>query len=240
MLPIQADTLVRLDRPAELQQAIDRCAAAETEPDRFTSPAVAAARFRLAPSEATAAAAERAAAAAPWPWLHAQVGCWRGEFLGDAEAVASARDQFEAIEALRGVERADATLHRLGRRAHHRGRPPRSSRPASSRSPSSSPMGSPTLRSPPACSSAGRPCPATSPTSSPSWASRPGRRSPPGSWLGAPPDCELGFCNWPPTTASEGRCRARKPGHSVLRALGSAQSHSRPNRSPSAGTIPQN
>jgi DNA-binding CsgD family transcriptional regulator len=117
MLPLQADTLVRLDRRAEVQQAIDRCAAADTEPDRFTVAAVAAARFRLAPSDDTAAAAERAAAAAPWPWLHALLGCWRGELLGDAEAAASARNQFDTIEALRGVERADAALHRLGRRA---------------------------------------------------------------------------------------------------------------------------
>jgi DNA-binding CsgD family transcriptional regulator len=117
MLPLQADTLVRLDRRAEVQQAIDRCAAADTEPDRFTVAAVAAARFRLAPSNDTAAAAERAAAAAPWPWLHALLGCWRGELLGDAEAAASARNQFDTIEALRGVERADAALHRLGRRA---------------------------------------------------------------------------------------------------------------------------
>jgi DNA-binding CsgD family transcriptional regulator len=116
MLPLQADTLVRLDRPAELQQAIDRCAAADTEPDRFTVAAVAAARFRLAPSEDTAASAERAAAAAPWPWLHGLLGYWRGELLGDAEAAASARNRFDAIEALRGVERADAALHRLGRR----------------------------------------------------------------------------------------------------------------------------
>jgi DNA-binding CsgD family transcriptional regulator len=117
MLPLQADVLVRLERTAELREAIDRCAAAESEPDRFTTAAVAAARFRLEPSDATAAAVERAAEAAPWPWLRAQVGCWRGEFLGDTEAVVAARAQFETIEALRGVERADATLRRLGRHA---------------------------------------------------------------------------------------------------------------------------
>ncbi len=122
MLPLQADTLMRLDRGAELQQAIDRCAAADTEPDRFTVAAVAVARFRLAPSEDTAAAAERAAAAGPWPWLQALVGCWRGEFLADAEAAALARRRFDAIEALRGVERADAVLNRLGRPAEARRR----------------------------------------------------------------------------------------------------------------------
>jgi DNA-binding CsgD family transcriptional regulator len=121
MLPLQADTLVRLDRAAELQRAIELCVADDTEPDRFTVAAVAAARFRLAPSEDSAVAAERAAAAAPWPWLHAVVGCWRGELLGDAEAAASARERFDAIEALRGVERADAVLRRLGKRAAARG-----------------------------------------------------------------------------------------------------------------------
>jgi DNA-binding CsgD family transcriptional regulator len=112
---------VRLDRAAELQRAIELCVADDTEPDRFTVAAVAAARFRLAPSEDSAVAAERAAAAAPWPWLHAVVGCWRGELLGDAEAAASARERFDAIEALRGVERADAVLRRLGKRAAARG-----------------------------------------------------------------------------------------------------------------------
>jgi DNA-binding CsgD family transcriptional regulator len=120
MLPLQADTLVRLDRAAEAQEAIDRCAAADTEPDRFTVAAVAAARFRLAPSEDTAAAAEHAAAAGPWPWLQGLMGCWRGELLDDAEAAALARDRFDAIEALRGAERADAVLNRLGRRAESR------------------------------------------------------------------------------------------------------------------------
>jgi DNA-binding CsgD family transcriptional regulator len=117
MLPLQADTLVRLDRPTDLEQAIERCEAADTEPDRFSVAAFAAARFRQSPSDGTADAAERAAAAAPWPWLHALVGYWRGELLGDGAAAASARDRFDAIDALRGVERADALLRRLGRRA---------------------------------------------------------------------------------------------------------------------------
>jgi DNA-binding CsgD family transcriptional regulator len=117
MLPLQADTLVRLGRTAELRQAIDLCAAADTEPDRLTVAALAAARFRLAPSDDTASTAERAADAARWPWLRAQLGWWRGELLGDTDAVASARARFEAIEALRSVERVDATLGRLDRRA---------------------------------------------------------------------------------------------------------------------------
>jgi DNA-binding CsgD family transcriptional regulator len=120
MLPLQADALVRLDRAAEAHQAIDRCEAADAEPDRFSVAAFAAARFRLAPSEDAADAAERAAAAGPWPWLAALVGCWRGELLGDAEAVAGARDRFHAVGALRGVERADAVLDLLGGRAESR------------------------------------------------------------------------------------------------------------------------
>jgi DNA-binding CsgD family transcriptional regulator len=117
MLPLQADSLMRLGRPAELEQAIERCMSADAEPEPFSAAALAAARFRLAPSAETAVAADRAAEVAAWPWLRAQVGCWRGDLLGDIEAVASARAQFEAIEALRDVERADAVLRRLGRRA---------------------------------------------------------------------------------------------------------------------------
>jgi DNA-binding CsgD family transcriptional regulator len=115
MLALQADTLVRLDRRDEVQRAIDRCAA-EPQPDRFTVAAVAAAGFRLAPSEDTAAAADEAATAAPWPWLLALLGCWRSELLGDADAAVAARDRFDAIGALRGGERADAALRPLGRR----------------------------------------------------------------------------------------------------------------------------
>jgi DNA-binding CsgD family transcriptional regulator len=117
MLPLQVDTLVRLDRPAEAADAIERCTAADAEPDRFTVAALAAARFRLAPIADGAAVAGRTAALTPWPWLFALVDCWRGELLGDADAVQAARDRFAAIEALRGVERADATRRRLGKRA---------------------------------------------------------------------------------------------------------------------------
>lgn len=123
MLPLQADVLMRLGRTAELRSAIKRCVAAHPEPDRFFAVALAAARFRLAPSDEAAAAAERAAAAAPWPWLHALLGCWRGELMGDDEAALSARERFEAIAALRGVERADAVLRRLGKRVPGRRTP---------------------------------------------------------------------------------------------------------------------
>jgi DNA-binding CsgD family transcriptional regulator len=117
MLPLQVDALVRLDRVAEAEDAIDRCAAADAEPDRFTVAALAAARFRLAPAAEGADAAGRTTAATPWPWLAALLGCWRGELLGDADAAAAARDRFAAIEALRGIERTEATLRRLGRPA---------------------------------------------------------------------------------------------------------------------------
>jgi len=61
-------------------------------------------------------------AAAPWPWLHALVGCWRGEFLQDAGAAEDARRRFEAIGAQLGVQRAEAVLRRLGARLPRRER----------------------------------------------------------------------------------------------------------------------
>jgi DNA-binding CsgD family transcriptional regulator len=54
------------------------------------------------------------AAAAPWPWLHALVGCWRGEFLHDAGAAEEARKRFQAIGAQLGIRRAQAVLRGLG------------------------------------------------------------------------------------------------------------------------------
>jgi len=116
MLALQADVLVRLGRAADGQRAIERCAAADPEPDRFSVAALAAARFRLAPADDAAAASEHAAHAAPWPWLHALLGCWRGELLADPHAPADARAEFAAIGALRGVLRAEAVLRGLGKR----------------------------------------------------------------------------------------------------------------------------
>ena len=52
--------------------------------------------------------------AAPWPWLHAQISCWRGEFLHDAGAAEDARRRFEAIGAQLGIRRAQAVLRGLG------------------------------------------------------------------------------------------------------------------------------
>jgi DNA-binding NarL/FixJ family response regulator len=89
-------------------------------PDRFSAAAVAAARFRFRPSPEAASAATRAAAGAPWPWLEALIRCWRGELLADAAAAAVARDQFESIGAIRGVQRAEALLRHLGQPAPQR------------------------------------------------------------------------------------------------------------------------
>jgi DNA-binding CsgD family transcriptional regulator len=120
MLPLQVDTLVRLGRPTELRDAIERCVATDPMPDRFSAAAVAAARFRFRPSPEAASAATRAAAGAPWPWLEALIRCWRGELLADAAAAAVARDQFESIGAIRGVQRAEALLRHLGQPAPQR------------------------------------------------------------------------------------------------------------------------
>ena len=49
-----------------------------------------------------------------WPWLHAQISCWRGEFLHDAGAAEAARKRFEAIGAQLGIRRAQAVLRGLG------------------------------------------------------------------------------------------------------------------------------
>jgi len=58
--------------------------------------------------------AQAVAAAAPWPWLHALVGCWRGELLHDVGEAKDARKRFEAIGAQLGVRRAQAVLRGLG------------------------------------------------------------------------------------------------------------------------------
>jgi DNA-binding CsgD family transcriptional regulator len=83
--------------------------------------ALAAARFRLEPTPERASNAETVAAAAPWPWLHALVGCWRGEFLRDADAAEDSRKRFEAIGAQLGMRRAQAVLRGLGVRLPREG-----------------------------------------------------------------------------------------------------------------------
>lgn len=113
LLPIQVDALLELGRREEAA-AVIRSADVGQDHDRFSAAAVAAARFRLLLDEAMAAPASEQAVAAGWPWLEALVASWRGRWLGDAAAAIAARETFEAIQAARGVQRADAVLRRLG------------------------------------------------------------------------------------------------------------------------------
>jgi DNA-binding CsgD family transcriptional regulator len=112
-LALRVDALLRLGRLDEAAAAVSGVEAFNLGHDRFMAAALAAARFRLDPAPARASDAETAAAA-PWPWLHALVGCWRGEFLHDAGAGEDARKRFEAIGAQLGVRRAQAVLRGLG------------------------------------------------------------------------------------------------------------------------------
>jgi DNA-binding CsgD family transcriptional regulator len=114
MLPLHVDALVRLDRQDDAAQVVELCARKYHEPDRFFTAALAAAQFRLAPSQDTGGNATQHARAAPWPWLDALIGCWRGELLGDIEAALATRARFQAIDAQRGVERASGILRQLG------------------------------------------------------------------------------------------------------------------------------
>src|SRR5215470_4237384 len=114
-LALRVDALLRLDRFAEAAAAISATEAVHLGHERFIAASLAAARFRLLPAlDEALTAASAAAAAAPWPWLHALVGCWRGEFLQDADAAEGARRQFEAIGAPLGVQRTEAVLRRPG------------------------------------------------------------------------------------------------------------------------------
>lgn len=121
-LPLRVDALLRLGRADEAAAAVSGFAAFNLGHDRFMAAALAAARFRLDPTLERAVTAETAAAAAPWPWLHALVGCWRGEFLRDPGAAEAARRQFEAIGAQLGIRRAQGVLRGLGVRLPHRER----------------------------------------------------------------------------------------------------------------------
>ena len=113
-VPLHVDALMRLGRRVEAAGALEDAITAAHDPDRFFAAALAAARFRLAPSPAAASKADECAAGAPWPWIRGQVLCWRGELLRDPVAARAARDLFEQIGAYRGVERADAVMRRLG------------------------------------------------------------------------------------------------------------------------------
>jgi len=113
---LRVDALLRLGRAGEAAAAVSGFEAFDLGYDRFMAAALAAARFRLEPTLQRASHAETVAAVAPWPWLHALVGCWRGEFLRDAGAAEGARKRFEAIGAQLGIRRAQAVLRRLGAR----------------------------------------------------------------------------------------------------------------------------
>ncbi|MDQ3391596.1 MAG: response regulator transcription factor, partial [Actinomycetota bacterium] len=104
-------------RPDHAEHVVDLCGRAYPEPDRFFLAALAAARFRIEPTDTAGRHAEQLARTAPWPWLDALVGCWRAELLGDTDQAIAAHDTFHAIGAARGVERARGVLRALGIRA---------------------------------------------------------------------------------------------------------------------------
>ena len=112
-LALRVDALLRLGQAEEAGTAISRFEAFNLGHERFMAAALTAARFRLDPTLERAVTAEKAAAAS-WPWLHALIGCWRGEFLHDIGAAEEARKRFEAIGAQLGIRRAQAVLRGLG------------------------------------------------------------------------------------------------------------------------------
>ena len=113
-VPLHVDVLCRMEQAERAARVIDEAAAVHRVPDRFFRASLAAARFRLHPTEQSAAEAIATARAAPWPWLEALVACWCGELLEDVQVAEAAREQFASIGAQRGIERATAVLRRLG------------------------------------------------------------------------------------------------------------------------------
>jgi DNA-binding CsgD family transcriptional regulator len=113
-LALRVDALQRLGQCDAAAAAIAEFEEFNLGHERFMAASLAAARFRLEPTPQRALTAETVTAAAPWPWLHALVGCWRGEFLRDTSAAESARKQFAAIGAQLGIRRAQAVLRNLG------------------------------------------------------------------------------------------------------------------------------
>jgi DNA-binding CsgD family transcriptional regulator len=115
-LPLRVDALVRLGQADAAASAVAAAEACNLSHGRFMAAALAAARFRLAPSQDRALPAEAAALSARWPWLHALTCCWRGEFLGDISAAYAGRKEFESLGAQLGVARTEVVLRGLGAR----------------------------------------------------------------------------------------------------------------------------
>jgi DNA-binding CsgD family transcriptional regulator len=122
-VPLHADALLRLGRPADAAGLLDRVPrGGQLSP--FYDAAFAAARFRAQPAEAPAEEAAVAAAAAPWPWLAGLVGQWRGELLGDPAAAQAAATLLAGIGADRQARQAGQILAGLGiRPPRQRGSP---------------------------------------------------------------------------------------------------------------------
>src|SRR5215472_167247 len=113
-VPMHVDAHLRLGQAAEAEAVLVSSMAFARKDDLVFEAALAAARFRRAPSGDAALEAEQIAGSAPWPWLKALVGCWRGDLLSDAQGAEQARKLFEQIGARRGVQRAERILRRLG------------------------------------------------------------------------------------------------------------------------------
>ena len=122
-LPLRVDALLRVGQAGAAASAVAAAEAGHLGHGRYMAAALAAARFRLEQAPDLAVAAAAATKAAPWPWLHALAGCWRGEFLRDTAAAGAAREEFEAIGARLGVQRAEAVLRGLGVRVPGRDGP---------------------------------------------------------------------------------------------------------------------
>lgn len=108
LLPLHVDALLRLRRRAEAESLIDRVRREHPAPDRFFDASIAAATFRLQPTQPAATHALRQAEQAPWPWLAALVQCWQGELLRDRRAALAARERFERIGAHGRAGQAEA------------------------------------------------------------------------------------------------------------------------------------
>ena len=112
-VPLHVDALLRIGKSDEAATLLERVpGGGQLSP--FYDAAVAAARFRAAPTAARASLAAAAAMAAPWPWLAGLTGRWRGELLGDPAAAKDAAALFADIGADRQAQRAEEILRGLG------------------------------------------------------------------------------------------------------------------------------